>query len=216
MDTFEWEEVVCGLHVYQTIWSSYIGEELVCQQEEGNTSDSYAVAVLNPALSSASSSLPIVGHVPRKMSAACSGFLESGGTIRCTITGPRRYSRDLRQGGIDVPCKYTFTGENPHLSNLARFVKRFSSRPKKRELNNEDPSSKKEETHVQPSKKSKNIPADQKVICVETNCDDSQMEISDEQDNFQPNKHWVTFNRKVLSINDKEIIVKGWCKCYVW
>ena len=59
-------------------WSPYI-EELVCQQEEGNKSDSFAVAVLNPALN-------IVGHVPQKMSAECSGFLESGGTIRCTIT----------------------------------------------------------------------------------------------------------------------------------
>jgi len=34
-----------------------------------------------------------------------------------------------------VPCKYTFTGEKPHLLNLARLVKRFSMR--KRELNNE-------------------------------------------------------------------------------
>ena len=63
-----------------------------------------------------------------------------------------------------MPCKYTFTGENLHLSNLARLVKHFSMRPKKRELNNEDPSSKKEETHVQPSKKSKNIPAAQRLF----------------------------------------------------
>ena len=54
-----------------------------------------------------------------------------GGIIRCTIMGPRQYSTDLRQGGLDMPCKLTFTGVNPHLSNVARLVKRFEI-PKKR------------------------------------------------------------------------------------
>ena len=38
----------------------------------------------------------IVGHVPRKISAACSLFLHRNGTIRCTVTGSRRFSADLR------------------------------------------------------------------------------------------------------------------------
>ena len=82
--------------------------------------------------SSSGSSDMVVGHVPRKIS-ACSRFLEQGGTIRCIITGSRRSSTDLRQGGLDVPCKYTFIGENPHLSNVARLVNRFSM-PKKRRI----------------------------------------------------------------------------------
>jgi len=55
-------------------------------------------------------------------------------------------------------------------------------------------------------KKPKDISIAQEVICVETDCGVYQM---DEQGNLQPNTHWVTFNRKVLSFADKEIIVKG-------
>jgi len=109
---------------------------------------------------------------------------------------------DLRQGGLDVPCKYTFIGENPHLSNVAILVKCFSM-PKKRKIDVE-PSSKEEEMH--PSKKL----IAKEVICVEevkTNCGDYQMEVNNDEGNeLQPNNHWVTFN---LSIMDKEIIVKG-------
>ena len=31
-------------------------------------------------------------------------------TITCTITGMRRFSSDLPQGGLELPCEYTFTG----------------------------------------------------------------------------------------------------------
>ena len=34
----------------------------------------------------------------------CSLFLRKGGTISCKITGSRRYSSDLIQGGLEVPC----------------------------------------------------------------------------------------------------------------
>jgi len=100
MESYESEQVVCGHRVYKSIWTPFIGEELICHQESGNTSDPFAVAVLKPD----SPGGMVVGHVPRKISAACSVFLELGGTIRCTITGPRQYSRDLRQGGLDVSC----------------------------------------------------------------------------------------------------------------
>ena len=36
------------------------------------------------------------GHLPRKMSKVCSLFLRRGGSIRCKVTGSRRYSSDLR------------------------------------------------------------------------------------------------------------------------
>ena len=130
MESYESEQVVRGHHVYKSVWTPFIGEELICHQESGNRSDPFAVAVLKPA---ASDSSMVVGHVPRKISAACSVFLELGGIIHCTITGPRQYSTDLRQGGLDVPCKLKFTGVNPHLSNVARLVKRFEI-PKKRKL----------------------------------------------------------------------------------
>ena len=140
----------------------------------------------------------VVGHVPRKISAAYSVFLEFGGVIRCTITGLRQYSRDLRQGGLDVPCKITFIGENPHLSNVAKLIKRFEM--KKRKFDGEH--SDKEETH--PSKKQKDDSQDdsiQEVICVE--------DLPTDSEELQPAEQWVSFNRKMLSIVDRETIVKG-------
>ena len=74
-----------------------IHEELSCHREPSNMEDPFAVAVINNDM--------IVGHVPRKISAMCSMFLRKGGVILCTVTGTRRYSSDLAQGGMEVPCK---------------------------------------------------------------------------------------------------------------
>jgi len=48
-----------------------------------------------------------VGHVPKKMSSTCLLFFSNGGVISCEITDPnRKYSRDLAQGGLEIPCKF--------------------------------------------------------------------------------------------------------------
>ena len=49
----------------------------------------------------------IVGHLTRKITRVCSLFLRQGGSITCTVTGHRRYSSDLLQGGLEVPCMLT-------------------------------------------------------------------------------------------------------------
>ena len=36
-------------------------------------------------------------------------ILRCGGAIHCTVTGPRKYSYDLLQGGLELPCTYRFT-----------------------------------------------------------------------------------------------------------
>ena len=62
MDTYEVESCVRGHHVFGSIWSPTIGEQLVCKRQIGNPQDVYAVAVMRGAT--------VVGHVPRKISAA--------------------------------------------------------------------------------------------------------------------------------------------------
>jgi len=52
----------------------------------------------------------IVGHVPQMISVPCDLFLKKGGTILCVFTGRCKYSTDLEQGGLDVPCKLIFSG----------------------------------------------------------------------------------------------------------
>ncbi len=52
----------------------------------------------------------IVGHGPNKISSNCSLFLRHGGAIHCRVTGVRRYSADLVQGGFEIPCILKFEG----------------------------------------------------------------------------------------------------------
>ena len=52
-----------------------------------------------------------VGHIPMKISALCSLFLQRGGTIACSVTDSKRYSSDLSQGGLEIPCILKFKGE---------------------------------------------------------------------------------------------------------
>ena len=47
----------------------------------------------------------VVGHMPRKISPVCSIFIRRGGSITCTVSDRRRYSADLEQGGLEIPCK---------------------------------------------------------------------------------------------------------------
>ena len=68
---------------------------LTCERESDNTLDRYAVAVKMEG--------NIVGHLPRKPTGVCSLFLRRGDTIDCTVTGCRRYSVVLPQGGLEIP-----------------------------------------------------------------------------------------------------------------
>ena len=59
----------------------------------------------------------IVGHVPRDISRICWYFLQNDGEITCEVTGNRRHS-DLLQGGMEIPCKYKFTGKKKNIKKL--------------------------------------------------------------------------------------------------
>ena len=115
--SFTREAMVRGYHIYNSMWEAYVGEELLCQQEEDNAHDPYAVAVLKSAT--------VVGHLPRKVSTLCSLFIRRGGTIHCQITGRRHYSADLPQGGLEVPCRLQFEGSVKELDKLQRLLDSF-------------------------------------------------------------------------------------------
>ena len=88
--------MVRGYHIYNAIWEAYVGEELACLRETDNEHDRYTVSVVKSAT--------VVGHLPRKISTPCSLLIRQGGSIHCRITGHRRYSSDLPQGGMEAPC----------------------------------------------------------------------------------------------------------------
>ena len=59
---------IMGYHVYQDVWEADHGEILRCFRETGTAFDPFAVCVKKDA--------ELVGHVPRKISAICSIFLQ--------------------------------------------------------------------------------------------------------------------------------------------
>ena len=106
---------VRGYHVYGESWVAVLGEELHCEREVGNIMDWYAVRVKKLGTSET------VGYLPRKISRRCSMFLQSGGDIIATVTGSRRYSSDLVQGGIKIPCILTFRGSRKEIMKLKKL-----------------------------------------------------------------------------------------------
>lgn len=106
-------EVPCsvrGYHVYHHIWAAAVGEVLNCDREPTNDKDRYAVAVVKDGT--------IVGHLPKRISRVCSLFLLRGGNILCTVVGGRRYSSDLVQGGLEIPCTLRFIGKPKEINKL--------------------------------------------------------------------------------------------------
>ena len=113
MDTyFSFEAMIRGYHVYKDVWDSEIGERLSCQVERNNRHDTHAVAVVK--------SSKVVGHLPQKISLICSLFLgRSGSSIECEVIANRRYSQDLPQGGLEIPCIVFFRGNSPKCKDSA-------------------------------------------------------------------------------------------------
>ena len=88
------DSCVRGHHVSKEFWTPELGKELSCQCEEGNLNDVYAVAAKTDANI-------VIGHLPKKISAACSLFLSHSGMIACEVTGSRQAPADLPQGGLN-------------------------------------------------------------------------------------------------------------------
>ena len=101
--------MIRGYHKYKKVWDDPVdGEELECKREIRNSHDTHTVAVRRMI----DGEEKTVGHVPRRLSAICSLFIRSGGAINCRVNGHRRYSADLPQGGLKIPCILTFVVNN--------------------------------------------------------------------------------------------------------
>lgn len=106
---FDVESMIRGYHEYIHIWESpSTGESLVCEREIGNSHDTHAVAIKKDI----DGEIKTVGHIPRKISVICSIFIRRGGSILCLVNGARRYSSDLPQGGLEIPCVLKFAARN--------------------------------------------------------------------------------------------------------
>ena len=41
--------------------------------------------------------------------------------MKCTVVGNRHYSRDLEQGGLEIPRRYTFKGPPHEVKKIQKF-----------------------------------------------------------------------------------------------
>ena len=114
---FRLNSCVRGYHVYYETWTAVFGEILCTERELHNVVDRYAVAVTK------ADSGETVGHVPRKISRLCNMFIEQGGDITCVVTGSRRYSSDLAQGGLEIPCTLIFRGQEKLVRTIKKSIK---------------------------------------------------------------------------------------------
>ena len=112
-----WPSCICGYHVNGENWTAVLGEELNCEREIGNVVDRYAVVVKKPDMGET------VGHLPKRISRMCSSFLQQGYALTATVTGRRRYSSDLVQGGLEIPCNLRFVGDEKAIIKLTRVLK---------------------------------------------------------------------------------------------
>ena len=63
-----------------------------------------------------------VGHLPKKISRMCSMFIQEGREIMCTVIGNRRYSSDLVQVGLEIPCTLLFCREEKYIQKLKKLM----------------------------------------------------------------------------------------------
>ena len=126
---YEISSMVRGYHQYRSIWNAIDGEELPYRVELSNPHDLFAVAVNCRRTRT------------KKISSICSSFLRRGGTVLCKVTGSRRYSADLPQGGLEIPCKFIFTGISKDIEKVKKLIK-FATRDGKLSIiTTESPSS---------------------------------------------------------------------------
>ena len=102
-------EVECclrGHHVYESNWDA---KTRTCHEKRPSAlvEDKYAMT----------SKLKdtTVGHVPKFLSKITYFFLKLGGNLVVKITGQRRYSQDLNQGGMELPGTYVFTSTDAEM-----------------------------------------------------------------------------------------------------
>ncbi len=115
----EIDSCVRGYHVFQSVWTPILDDNLICRQETGNVHDRYAVGCYK--LDDSNGTSTLVGHVPKTISILCYIFLRNGNTITCSISGDRRHSSDLIQGGMEIPCKLRFLGQECDIKKLKKI-----------------------------------------------------------------------------------------------
>jgi len=104
-------------------------ESLTCTREKGNRHEIFAVAVKKDDSTT-------VGHVPWEISCICNLIIRDGGLLHGSVTGSRRYSCDIPERSMEIPCDCIFSGSAlltektiGHLKELQKKVPAIRTAP---------------------------------------------------------------------------------------
>ena len=120
-------------HTYQAQWNAEVGAKLKTAPDTRPAAlveDKYAIAVKHDEQT--------VGHVPKFLSKLTFFFLKHGGKVIIKVNGPKRYSVDLKQGGMEVPAEFCFKTCNEKLffqmkENTMIEIEKFEEKRKQME-----------------------------------------------------------------------------------
>ena len=184
---------VRGYHVYQNDWIPALGEMLQCSREDAH--NPYAVEVIKTACGT------IVGHLPKKISSTCSLFIRKGGTIDCEVTDSnRKYSRDLPQGGLEIPCILTLRGIKDLVDKAVKLlaISKTKAIPVKVKVETSSPVEKEDGDVLPETPTAKRIKVEQKEA--EVRIEESQVV-------------WATLPNTRIQLHTKDkLMIEGGCK----
>ena len=89
---------VRGFHVYKAIWQPEEGEKLMCEHEENNEYDLFAIKVRRPL------DRKIVGHFPIEILRTTRFIIARGAIVEAQLTTAHYRRSPLVQGGLEIPC----------------------------------------------------------------------------------------------------------------
>ena len=97
-----------GYYTYQSQWNAEVGTKL------GAVPDTRTTALVKDAIA-VKNGKQTVGHIPMFLSKLTFFFLRYDGKDSMKVNGPKRYSVDLIQGGLELPAEFTFQTSNEKL-----------------------------------------------------------------------------------------------------
>ena len=118
---------VRGFHYYRATWNPREAEELVCEREEDNPYDVFAIKVIDD-------NGRIVGHLPMEISRSTSFLILRGATITAVLTETHYRRSPIMKGGLEIPCKLIIrmlrTSHNKSIAaHFEKLVAKFYSEP---------------------------------------------------------------------------------------
>ena len=90
---------VRGFHYYRRYWTPYLGEELICQHDDSNPFDIFAIKTCSQENGGS------YRHLPKEISRATKFLINRGALVFVEVSS-NHYCCSLQvQGGLEIPCR---------------------------------------------------------------------------------------------------------------